>query len=316
MNLVPVQYRTVSMASLPVPLDERGIRQYLIGRPAYRRTRYIIARNGAACALAEVAKESDKPLFSPITEATVLAGPDETALVDAPEVDTAVPTELAGVAARRAPGARCVIVRGRYGHVSFILDPAPIPIRVLETVPPWPPKLVDQITRVLGLAEDLPPVKLLPDLVDLGELARRRPASHYLFPCRAGQGDGPAPPADAAISYLDEIPERAPWTLVGCARSESIHRWFYGNDVPVVDMCPRTLARRSDATRADFEAGHVPVLTKCCLLEERISVEDGIVVVPWGATLAQIREGLERALALASAVAAPACPRMAEPGRR
>src|SRR5215813_4740007 len=304
------------MASLPVPLDERTICQYLIGRPAYRRTRYLVARNGAACALAEVAKESEKPLFSPITKVTVLAGPDETTFVDAPEADTAVPTELAEVAIRQAPGARCVIVRGRYGHVSFILDPAPIPIRVLEVVPPWPPKLVDQLTRVLGVADDVPPVKLLPDLVDLAGLARRRPASHYLFPCRAGQENEPERPVDAAISYLDEIPERAPWTLVGCARSESIHRWFYGNDVPVVDMCPRNLARQPEGQRADGEAGQVPLLTKCCLLEDRISVEDGMVVVPWGATVAQIREGLERAVALAQAIGPPKPTLLAEPGPR
>ena len=86
-----------------------------------------------------------------------------------------MPTQLARAAAGHAPGARCVIVRGRYGHVSFILDPAPIRVRVLEVVPPWPPKLVDQLSRVLDLAEDLPPVELVPDLVDLRDLARPRP---------------------------------------------------------------------------------------------------------------------------------------------
>src|SRR6185312_12872773 len=151
-----------------------------------------------------------------------------------------------------APGARCVIVRGLYGHVSFILDPAPVRIRVLEVVPPWPPKLVDQLRRVLDIAEDLPPVELVPELVDLRDLAARRPAERYLFPCRAGQGapDGalPAPggttppsPPVAKVSYLDEIPAREPWTLVGCARSRSIHDWFYGDEVPQVDMCPRNL---------------------------------------------------------------------------
>src|SRR5204862_4519264 len=149
----------------------------------YRRTRYVIARNGAACMLAEVAKQSEQPLFSPVTSVTVLARADETVLVDAPDVDTAVPTQLARAAAGHAPGARCVIVRGRYGHVSFILDPAPIRIRVVEVVPPWPPKLVDPLERLLDLAEDLPPVELVADLVDLTSLASTRPADHYLFPC-------------------------------------------------------------------------------------------------------------------------------------
>jgi hypothetical protein len=187
-NLVPAQYREVSVTEVPVELDEGTLREFLASRPVYRRTRYIIARHGTASAVAEVSKESEQPLFCPVTAVTVLAGPDETALVDAPDTDTAVPTQLARVALEQAPGARCVIVRGRYGHVSFILDPAPVRVRVLEVVPPWPPKLVDQLARVLDLAEDLPPVELVPDLIDLRDLAARRPAARYLFPCRAGHG--------------------------------------------------------------------------------------------------------------------------------
>jgi hypothetical protein len=237
---------------------------------------------------------------------TMIAQADETAFVDAPDTDTAVPTQLARAAATHAPQARCVVVRGRYGHVSFIADPAPIPVRVVEVVPPWPPKLADQLGRVLDLAEDLPPVELVTDLVDLAALAVTRPAQHYLLPCRAGQGGGTAAPgaggpgAGASVSYLDEIPERAPWTLVGCARSRSIHDWFYGGDVPTVDMCPRNLAGRSGAPGAAGGAGPTPVITKCCLLEDRVSADGGCVVVPWGATFAQVKEGLELALRASS----------------
>jgi hypothetical protein len=308
-NLVPGQYRNVSVADVPVALDEAALRAHLLGRPVYRRTRYLIARHGGACAVVEVSKESEVPLFSPVTAMTVIAQAGETAFVDAPGTDTAVPTQLARAAAAHAPHARCVIVRGRYGHVSFIADPAPIAVRVVEVVPPWPPKLVDQLGRVLDLAEDLPPVELVPDLVDLGALTAIRPAQHYLFPCRAGQGDEATPPGgDAAVSYLDEIPERAPWTLVGCARSRSIHDWFYGDDVPTVDMCPRNLAGRAVGPAAAGGVGGVapaPVITKCCLLEDRVSSDDGLVVVPWGASLAQIQEGLRLALAGARPVPEP-----------
>jgi hypothetical protein len=285
-NLVPSAYRSVSVAAVPVPLDEASLRAHLTGRPAYRHTRYLVARHGTASAVAEVTKLAQRPLFSPITSVSLIAGPEETVLVDAPDADTAVPTQLARVAASRAPQARCVIVRGRYGHVSFIADPAPARITVLELVPPRPAKLVDQLSRVLDVADDLPPVELVPDLVDLAGLARSRPAGHYLFPCRAGQPglDG------AAVSYLDEVPPRAPWTLVGCARSRAIHDWFYGAPAGVVDICPRALAERAPPLRAG------PVLTKCCLLEDRVVADRGLVVVPWGASLAHVREGLARAL--------------------
>ena len=289
MNLVPAQYREVSVAEVPVPLEEGALRAYLTGRDVYRRTRYIIAQHGTASALVEVTKQSEQPLFSPVTTVRLLAGPDETALVDSPGTDTAVPTQLARVALGQAPGARCVIVRGLYGHVSFILDPAPIRVRVLEVVPPWPPKLVDQLTRVLDPAEDLPPVELIPELVDLRDLAGRLPADRYLFPCRAGQGSHDP---ETPVSYLDEIPDREPWTLVGCARSRSIHDWFYGGDVPAVDMCPRNLAGQREPGL---------LVTKCCLLEDRVATDGDTVVVPWGASLAQIREGLTLALAAAAA---------------
>src|SRR6185369_11190398 len=59
-----------------------------------------------ACMLAEVAKQSEQPLFSPVTSVTVLARADETVLVHAPDVDTAVPTQLARAAGEHAPGAR------------------------------------------------------------------------------------------------------------------------------------------------------------------------------------------------------------------
>jgi len=288
-NLVPSQYRNVSVADIPVPLDEPSVRGYLLGRPAYRRTRYLVARHGTASAVLEVSKESEQPLFSPITGVRLVAAAAETAFVRAPQTDTAIPTQLARIAAEQAPQARCVVVQGRYGHVSFIADPAPVTIRVVEVVPPQPAKLVDQLTRVLDLAEDLPPVKLVPELVDLAELAATRPADHYLFPCRAGEGttDG----LGAHVSYLDEIPRQVPWTLVGCARSRAIHDWFYGGDVSTVDMCPRALAGAGLAARPE------PVLTKCCLLEDRVTSDADTVVVPWGASIAQIRDGLRLAVA-------------------
>jgi hypothetical protein len=290
-NLVPARYRSVSVASVPVRLDEASLRAYFLGRPAYRRTRYIVVRSAdrdPATAVIEVTKQSDAPLFSEITSVTMIAEPVETAFVEAPEADTAVPSSLARVAATQAPQARCVVVRGRYGHVAFIADPAPIRVTVVEVVPPHPAKLLDQASRVLELAEDLPPVELVPELTDLTALAGRHPAGHYLFPCRAGTAS-----AGEAVSYLDEIPPRADWTLVGCARSRAIHDWFYPEAPPVVDMCPRNLARQAHPAR-DPDAA---ILTKCCLLEDEISVADGLVVVPWGASLAQVGEGLALAAA-------------------
>jgi hypothetical protein len=59
-------------------------------------------------------------------------------------------------------------------------------------------------------------------------------------------------------------------------------------------MCPRNLAAQRDQVA---EEGSGPLLTKCCLLEDRVVSDRGTVVVPWGASMAQIREGLRLAVA-------------------
>jgi hypothetical protein len=47
-------------------------------------------------------------------------------------------------------------------------------------------------------------------------------------------------------------------------------------------MCPRRLAQPDER----------PLLLKCCLLETEIEVEACTAVVPWGATLQQVEQGL------------------------
>jgi hypothetical protein len=282
-NRMPSRYREVAVTSVDLPLVPERLEERFIGREAYRRTRYIVVRGRGGVALIEVAKASEEPLFSPITGVEVLAGPAECAWLVSRDVDVGVPTQICRAALDGAPGARCVVVQGRYEHVSFILDPEPVRLRVVEVAPPQPPKLLDQARRVLEVDEDLPPVRLEPEIVDIVELARQRPSRQYLYPCR---GSGAAPEG-SEVFYLDERPSRQDWVLVGCGRSREIHRHFYGDDPPYLEMCPHELVVPGDD----------PVLTKCCQLEDRIE-RDGLVVrVPWGATLAEVRAGIETAVA-------------------
>lgn len=293
-NVVPGRYRTVAVASVDVPLTAEALTAHFLGREAYRHTRYIVARGGTGTAVLGVDKPPTDQLFSPITGVEVLAGPDDCVFVEAPEVDTGIPSALARAAATHAPGARGVVVEGRYHHISFIVDPAPIRIRVGDVVPPRPAKLFDQASRVLELAEDLPPIELVPDVVDLLDLAKGHPADHYLLPCR-GSGfelDGPG-----SLAFLDERPPREDWTLLGCERSRAIHEWFYGErPEAAVELCPRLL----------FPVDGRPLLTKCCLLEETNAGEGTTAVVPWGASLEQVREGLATIATAAEPAWAPA----------
>ena len=281
-NLVPGRYRGVAVTTVPGPLDEASLRAHFLGREAYRRTRFLVARHGERTAVLRVAKASETELFSPLVELEVLAGPQDCAFLHRPDVDTAIPSALAAAARAGAPGARAVVVLGRYEHVNFILNPRPRRVIVREVVPPEPAKLFDQAQRVIAVTEDLPPLALVREVVDLTELARTHPAGHYLLPCR---GSG-VTVAGATVSYLDERPPAADWTLLGCERSRQIHRWCYGYEPPMVDFCPK---------REPMPG----TLTKCCLQEEHVEAGENWVSVPWGSSLEQVREaltGLARAL--------------------
>jgi hypothetical protein len=291
-NAVPGRYRGVSVAALPpeVGLDEVSLRAYFVGRDAYRRTRFVVARSGDRVAILHVVKAGEEDLFSPIVEVTLLAGPDECTWVHDPEVDTAIPSALAAAAAT-VPEHRAVVVQGRYEHVNFILDAAPLRIVVREVVPPEPAKLFDQAQRILAITEDLPPIELVGELTDLGVLADEHPAEHYLLPCRGSGGDVEG----AQVSYLDEHPPRADWTLLGCTRSQQIHEWFYGAPATVVDFCPK----RAPGPRPPA------LLTKCCLQEEHTESGPGWATVPWGSSLDHVREALRSLAAQQEPVWAP-----------
>jgi hypothetical protein len=283
--------RHVSMARVNVPLTDEELRRHFVGKDAYRRTKFIVAKRGDAVVLLRIAKASQRELFSPIVDVDIVAEQDECVFVNAPEVDTAIPTQLARAAMTLAPGSRCAVVQGLYEHVNFICDPAPVAVRVVEVDPPRPAKLIDQVKRVLAIAEELPPIDLHPEVADLVELAASHPAPRYLFPCR---GSGAAP-SGSEVAYLDEHPQPDEWVLVGCTRSRQIHTAFYGTEPPSVDMCPRRLAGDADG----------PTLTKCCLLEEGVETNGLLVTVPWGATLDEVRAGLHELLRVAGEAWAP-----------
>ncbi len=282
-NLVPLPYRQVSVQPYSGPVTEAAIVLHLHGRDSYRRTRYVVLEQGRQCAVAAVSRESEEPLFSPITAVAVLALPDTCVLVEDDQIDPGNPTALAAKARALGLGPdSTLVVRGMDGHVNFIHQPHPLKIRVVEVTPPQPPKLVRMAEKVLAYVAALPPIELFHENIDLRDLAAQGPeAEAYLLPCRASGLSFNVP-----TYFLDERPERHPWTMIACERSRQFHQHFYGDEATRIEMCPRKLTH---------DEGRL-TLVKCCLLEDRIEVDGYRAIVPWGATLAQVEEAL-RALA-------------------
>lgn len=291
-------YRGLSVQDTDLPLTEDALIPWLLGREVYRRTEYLALRNGGRAALLAVRKASQEPLFSPVVAARVLAGPDAVAVVTAPDTDAGNATALAAAARESGrPGALAYLVTGRYEHVNFIWRPSPIPIRVVEVVPPHPAKLYDQAQRVVAFDEDLPPIDLTLDAVAIPDLAAAHPAAEYLLPCRGSGVDLPG-----AVSFLDTRPERrGDWLLIGCERSVQFHRHFYGDEPAQVDLCP---LRRVETTG---DGGRT--LVKCCLRERGVEVAGDVATVPWGGSLDEVREalrllaGVDRPSAVSSGIA-------------
>jgi hypothetical protein len=282
-NAITRPYRGLSVQEVEVPLTGPAVARWLLGREVYRRTDFLVLRNGTATALVAVRRAADQPLFSPVVEARLLAGPDRVAWVEEPDTDVGNATALARAAGRHPrPGVRVWVVLGRYQHVNFIWEPTPVRVRVTEVVPPEPAKLHAMAEQVVAFDEDLPPVELVLDAVDVRRLAAATPASSYLLPCRGSGVDLGAP-----VEFLDTRPaDRRPWLLIGCERSLQFHRHFYGDEPSQVDLCPHNRAAALEA------GGPAPTLTKCCLLERGVRLGDHSATVPWGANLDEVRAAL------------------------
>lgn len=283
-NVLPTRYRQVALSTDLESLDPNWLKNHFIGREAYMRTRFIVARSGDNTALLEVGRSPSSELFSPIEQLRMLADADSCRYIVDPDIDTGVPSQLAS-AAMANRGVACVIVEGRYSHVSFILNPDPLVLKILDIVPPFPSKLYDQVERVLKVAEDLPPIVADAVFIDsrdeLADACSPVP-TEVLVPCRGSGIDF----ENTTVSYLDERPALADWTLLGCERSHQIHRWFYSSSPPTVDICPKKFLR-------DDRLSGQQVLTRCCLLQEGFEKRRRAAFVPWGSSLAEVREAIE-----------------------
>lgn len=280
-NIRSHPYRGLSLQHVDQVPTRQFVIEHLMGREVYRRTDYLALVHGEAVALAAVTKESAEPLFSPVTSVEFWSGPEATLMIENPSVDVGNASALARVALTHArPGVSGYVIKGRFEHVNFIWEPAPIRIHVTEVTPPDPPKLLAQAQHVVDFDEDLPPVELVLDAVTFRDLAAATPADQYLLPCRGAGVDLPG-----HVEFLDTRPaERRDWVLLGCERSMQFHRHFYGDEPPQVDICPKQRVASADPEGL--------WLVKCCLLERGLEFSGGRAVVPWGASLDEVRTAL------------------------
>jgi hypothetical protein len=263
-------------------MDAAVIERYLLDREVYRRTDIIILHNSRQeYAVAAVQRASSETLFSPVEKVEILALPDDCIFITDPDTDPANRSALAKLAIRHHVTVdQTAIVVGAFDHINIIHHPNPLVLRVIEVVPPEPPKLYHMVEQVLSYA-DLPPIILELETIDLRNLAGTVAPEAYLVPCRSGGLNN----LSAPVYFLDERPvQRKNWTLLGCERSLQFHRHYYGDEPPRVEMCPRRLVG------PDKKA----TILKCCLLEYDIEQDGNVMIVPWGTDLNMIEKALRQ----------------------
>ncbi len=281
-NFVPLPYRCVSFQPYDGAMDAAVIESYLLDREVYRRTDIIILHNSRQeYAVAAVQRAGSESLFGSVEKVEILALPEDCIFIADPETDPANRSALAKLAISNNVSAdQTAIVLGAFDHINIIHHPNPLVLRVIEVIPPEPPKLYHMVEQVLSYA-DLPPIILELETIDLRYLADTVTPEAYLVPCRSGG----LTHMSAPVYFLDERPkQRQNWTLLGCERSLQFHRHYYGDEPPRVEMCPRKLLKPDEKAS----------ILKCCLLEYEFEQQDQVMTVPWGTDLNMIEKALRQ----------------------
>ena len=221
-NFIARPYRGVSVQYVET-LEPDALRRHLLSRPVYRRTEFIVAVHGDARALVQLEREEGDEILVPVRDARVLAGPRTSCSSPTPPSTPATRRRWRRAARRAAARRACTSSRAASSTSTSSSSPRRCASassrssrRIRRSCSRWP--------SVLDFDEDLPPVDLELEPIDLLELAAAHPAEHYLFPCRCAGLDLGVP-----VDFLDPgPPSAAAWTLVGCERSRQIHAALYG----------------------------------------------------------------------------------------
>ena len=284
--MYPEHCKEVSLKKVSFPLTKEEIQRNLIGKSAYKKTKFIILNNKDYWAVVSIQRPQPDSLFSKIEGIEVISLPESTKYDEDPEIDVLSPTSMWQKAEEM--GAKTLVIKGKFEHVSFIHDENAQPVRILEVVPPEPPKLLELVKKVLYSGNVNEPVKIIPEIFDLRDTAQDCKNQIIVFPCNASGLE-----SEKEFYYLDERPDisqekKDEIFLIGCDISFRIFKTIYGFEPEFYNFCPKKRALEMKST--------IPILTKCCELKEGHELSKNIVVVPWGATQKDVEDALNDVL--------------------
>jgi len=294
--LRPGHCRDVSYKRVDFPLTEEEIGRRLIGQKVFTRTDYFILESSGRLAVARVTKKRGLDLFREVLGVEVLSLPESTAFVRDGSCDVLNPHEMAKKAVEHPEDT--VVVLGAFDHISFVKgQKQPVRLRVIDFVPPYPSKTLQMVENVLrsGMVET--PLLVEPVMVDVPLRLSGCKTDVVMFPCEAGKLviDG------RPVLYLDKTPpldDEGSVTLAGCQLSRKIFWHAYRrNPDGFVNVCPRDLAIEN------FQPGKLHI-ARCCDVH-RARADNGLALVPYGASMQDIANAIKALLGEARAAKTP-----------
>lgn len=262
--------RTVSVRDVDFPLTESRIREEVPGRRVYHLTGTLVLRHDGDHAVVDVDLDG-RGVLRTVASVDVVALPEATAVVDDDRIDVFNPSQMARVHADR--DAEAVVVHGRYGYTNVARSGEAAPVRIVDVVPPADARLLAMAEALLEADPPPTPLRLASDPIDAEAIADKA-EQPVVLPCFSDAA-GPVLLDDAPELTDDEAAEA---TLVGCELSKRIYRDLYGVEPELVDICP-----------ANREGG--PAIARCCMVDE-VEEDGDKIVVPWGASHAEVRQAL------------------------
>ncbi|OGO30176.1 MAG: hypothetical protein A2Z29_07790 [Chloroflexi bacterium RBG_16_56_11] len=280
--MIPRHCRQVSVRRVAFPLNKKNILEAASKKPAYATTNYMVLNSGADWMVLKVEKVLEQGLFRKIEGVEIISMPGDTGYVEKPEVDVNNPSLMVRMAEQ--VGKDALVVKGKFEHISFVYKEKTTPIVVFDVVPPKPPKIIELVEAALSTGRIKKPIRIIPKIVDLNEMARTRNTRYVMFPCYAVSLAGLEGGQNAL--YLDQaqglkVPA-SEITLVGCELSLRIFTSLYGEKPAFIDHCPKKLLHTvSEAA-----------LCRCCVVDEGHEIEGNAAYVPWGASVGEVEEAI------------------------
>lgn len=281
--MIPRHCREVGVKKVSFHLTKKNVMEQTSGKSAYTNTNYMILNNGSEWAVLRMAKTKEEALFRKIGKMEVVSMPANAMYIENPEVDVQNPSVMVRMA--EEIGKDTLIVKGKFEYISFVHKERTTPLVVFDVVPPEPPKLVEQAEAALGTGRIRKPIRIIPKIMDLNEVARRRTTQYVMFPCYASVLTSGLNGGEDAL-YLDQLPSlKVPvseLTLIGCELSLRIFTAYYGEKPVFMDMCPKKMI--GDTSE--------PCLSRCCMIDEGHIIEGNAAYVSWGASVGEVEEAI------------------------